>query len=134
MAQTESIPPAFPQVGSITQCPRCGADEERFNRWPQTSQVWRVGCSACNFTWQETSVYSKADEIRDSKSSIIAMLAVALSAIGVLFFVYVVFLLLKDTLGAGEPSPLLLGGILLLVFASMLLIGSKTFQNPGPEL
>ena len=51
-----------------------------------------------------------------------------------LFFVYVVFLLLKDTLGAGEPSPLLLGGILLLVFASMLLIGSKTFNNPGPEL
>ena len=134
MAQTESIPPAFPQVGSVTQCPRCGAEEERFNRWPQTSEVWRVGCSNCNFTWQESSAYSTADQIRDSRSSIIAMLAIALSGIGVLFFVYVVFLLLRDTLGVGEPSPLLLGGILLLAFASMLLIGSKTVQNPGPEL
>jgi uncharacterized protein (DUF983 family) len=134
MAKAQHIPPQFPQVGSIDHCPRCGAGPDKFNRWPQNTEVWRVACSACNFGWQETSAYSAVDAANDAKGTVIAMLAVALSAIGVLFFVYVVFLLLKDLHGIGEPSPWLLGGILLLAFASMLVIASKTTNNPGPEL
>jgi hypothetical protein len=134
MAQVQEVKTQLPQVGSVTHCPRCGADEERFNRWPQTTEVWRVACSNCNFAWQEHSAYSSSDAVKDSTTNVIAAVAMALAAIGVLFFVYVVFLLLRDLFGADQPKAVELGITLVALFALLLGIAAIKNRNPGPEI
>jgi hypothetical protein len=120
----------LPRVGSVTRCPNCGAPAAQFNRWPQDSTVWRVGCTACDFTWQEASARSSVDELRDTSGRVIASLLVALAVIGALFFIYVVFLLLRDAIGVGEPSAWLLGIVLLLCFGAIMLISMWRFESP----
>ena len=134
MAQAQEIQTQLPAVGSVQKCPRCGADEERFNRWPQTTETWRVACSACNFGWQEHSAYSTSDKISDSKTNVIAAVAMALAAMGVLFFVYVVFLLLRDLFGVDQPKAVELGITLVVLFAMVLGIAAIKNRSPGPEI
>jgi transposase-like protein len=135
MAQThEAQTSQLPTVGSVTRCPRCGAEDERFNRWPQTTEVWRVACSACNLGWQEQSAYSTSDAISDSSTNVIAAVAMALAAIGVLFFVYVVFLLLRDLFGVDQPRAVELGITLLVLFALLLGIAAIKNHSPDPEI
>jgi uncharacterized protein (DUF983 family) len=135
MAQAQEVQtPQLPTVGSVTHCPRCGAGEERFNRWPHTTEVWRVACSNCNFGWQEHSAYSSRDAVQDSTTNIIAAIAMALAAMGVLFFVYIGFLLLRDLFGADQPKAVELGITLLVMFALVLGIAAIKNRSPGPEV
>ena len=72
--------------------------------------------------------------MQDSTTNVIAALMMALAAIGVLFFVYVVFLLLRDLFSVDQPKAVELGITLLVLFALVLGIAAIKNRSPGPEV